>query len=245
MATALHPRRFGSHAAPLDLSRLLLGLVVLALGVLYLLDAAGALDAGEAVDDWWPTVIIAMGVFQLVEEPRRPVGPLILSGIGIALLLSTADVLDSDYVWPLVLIVVGLGILTRMHARPLTPTAHHSELVRASGVFSGADVASHSSCFRGAALTAVFGGAKLDLRGATPAPEGAQINATAVFGGVDIIVPRGWNVIVSGTPILGGVEDKTDRTEALPADAPTLTVDGLAVFGGVEVKHEKKGQAPA
>ena len=243
MATALHPHRFGRHAPPLDLSRLLLGLVVLTLGVLYLLDAAGTLDAGETIDDWWPTVIVAIGVFQLLEEPQRPVRPLILSGIGIALLLSTADVLDSDYVWPLVLIVVGLGILARMHSRPLTPTAHHTELVRASGVFSGANVASHSSCFRGAALTAVFGGAKLDLRGATPASDGAQINATAVFGGVDIIVPHGWNVIVSGTPILGGVEDKTDRDEALPADAPTLTVDGLAIFGGVEVKHSDARKA--
>jgi hypothetical protein len=215
----------------------LLGLVVLTLGILYLFDATGTLDAGEAVDDWWPAVIVAMGLFQLIEEPQKPARPLIVTGIGIALLLGTAGLLDSDYVWPLVLIVVGLGIITRMHSRPLAPSARHSDLIRASGVFSGATVASHSSAFRGAALTAVFGGAKLDLRAATPAPEGAQINATAVFGGIDVIVPRGWNVTVSGTPILGGVEDKTDCAEALPADAPILTVDGLAVFGGVEVKH--------
>lgn len=240
MATTLRPHRFGKHSPPLDLSRLLLGLVVLALGVLYLLDAAGSLDAGEAVDDWWPVVIVAMGLFQLLEEPQRPVRPLILTGIGLALLLSTADAIDSDYVWPLILIVVGFGILARMHARPLEPTAHHSELVRVSGIFSGANVASRSDCFRGAALTAVFGGAKLDLRNATPAPEGAQVNATAVFGGVDVIVPPGWNISVSGTPILGGVEDKTDHDQKAAADAPTLSVDGLAIFGGVEVKHAKE-----
>ena len=53
----------------LDLGRLLLGLTVIALGVLFLLDAAGTLDAGAAIDDRWPALIVAAGVLTLAERP--------------------------------------------------------------------------------------------------------------------------------------------------------------------------------
>ena len=97
---------------------------------------------------------------------------------------------------------------------------------------------STSRQFRGAWLTGVFGGVTLDLRGAELAEDGAAINATAAFGGVEILVPRGWRVSVRSTPILGGVEDKTEHPAA-SADAPVLRIDAVAVLGGVDVKHEK------
>jgi predicted membrane protein len=100
-------------------------------------------------------------------------------------------------------------------------------------------VANVSQAFRGASLTAVFGGVNLDLRHARPAAEGARITATAAFGGIDILVPTGWRVALKGLPIFGGIEDKTDHTADLPDDAPVLQVDALAIFGGVEVKHRK------
>jgi hypothetical protein len=84
----------------------------------------------------------------------------------------------------------------------------------------------------------VFGGVTLDLRQARPAPAGASVTATAFFGGIDIIVPRGWRVTLRGTPILGGVNNKTELAPAPPDGAPALLVDALAVLGGVEVKHE-------
>src|SRR6266511_2459578 len=37
----------------------------------------------------------------------------------------------------------------------------------------------------------------------------ATVDAFALFGGVDILVPKDWRVSLSGTPILGGYEDKT------------------------------------
>ena len=35
------------------------------------------------------------------------------------------------------------------------------------------------------------------------------------------------------------VEYKTDHTAETPADAPQLHIDALALFGGVDVKHDK------
>lgn len=54
------PHRLGtSQARVVDLGRLLLGLSVVALGILFLLDSADSLDAGRAIDHWWPLVVVA------------------------------------------------------------------------------------------------------------------------------------------------------------------------------------------
>jgi predicted membrane protein len=82
----------------------------------------------------------------------------------------------------------------------------------------------------------VFGGVTLDLRDARLDPEGARIDVTAIFGGVEILVPRGWRVTTSGTPILGGIDNKT-AGEA--AGGPELLIDALAILGGADIKHER------
>jgi hypothetical protein len=239
----LHAGRLSPHPPmTMDLTRLLLGLVVLAFGVVFFLDAAGVLDGDRTVDRWWPVILVAIGAFQLAERPRSRAVPLILIGAGALLLLFTTDVAEGDpgpYVGPIILIAIGLSILGRWTSQALPAGATGDEVIRASGIFGGPHVASTSQEFRGAALTALFGGVTLDLRQARPLPEGASITATAAFGGIDILVPRGWRVTVSGTPVFGGIEDKTDRSAAPDPGAPSLKVDAMALFGGVEIKHRK------
>ena len=226
----------------MDLTRPLLGAVILAFGIVFLLDSAGALDADRTIDRWWPTILIATGVTQLLERPRSKIMPLTLVGAGILFLLFTTDVLSGDpgqYVGPIVLIAIGIAILGHWSTRRLPARASGDDVIRGAGIFGGPHLATTSQQFRGASLTALFGGVTLDLRQALPAPEGASITATAAFGGVDILVPRGWRVAINGTPVFGGVEDKTDRSQPPAEDAPILNVDAMAVFGGVAIKHEK------
>jgi hypothetical protein len=224
-----------------DTGRILLGLVVLTLGVLFLLDGADVLDAGRVIDDWWPAAIVALGALQLLERPRPTLSAALLIVAGGVLLLFTTGTVDEsawDVVWPLALVAGGVSILARRRG-PRTAGAADEDAVVATGIFGGPSVASASPAFRRASLTAIFGGVTLDLRYARPAPEGATVTATAAFGGVDILVPRGWRITSRSTPIFGGVDDKTDQTDELAADAPTLHVDALAIFGGVDIKHEK------
>jgi hypothetical protein len=236
-------QRFGlrrDQGVERDYGRILLGLVVAAVGTVYLLDGADVLDGGRTIDDWWPAVIVAVGAFQLAERPRSVFGPLLVMAAGGIGLLFTTGALDESawaWMWPIGVIVAGLFVMTK-HTRAMS-VASGQEILHATGIFGGQDATSNAQAFRGASLTAVFGGVVLDLRHALPAPEGARVNATAVFGGIDVLVPRGWNVAVNGTPIFGGVGDKTDRSEPLRGDAPRVTIDALVAFGGVEVKHEK------
>jgi hypothetical protein len=227
-----------------DLGRLLLGISVVALGVLFLLGSADALDAGRAIDRWWPTVIVAGGLLTLVERPPAVYRGLVLTAIGGALLLFTTDTVDDSawsYVWPAATVLAGLAILSRWRGRAVGAPVREDgdDVVRATAIFSGPHVTSTAERFRGAWLTAIFGGVTLDLRGAGLDPGGAAVNATVAFGGAEILVPKGWRISVRSTPIFGGVEDKTDKTVRLAEDAPVLRIDAVAVFGGVDIKHEK------
>lgn len=236
------PRRepVDSHRV-LDLGRLLLGLIVVVLGALFLLDAASVLNADKAIDQWWPTVIVAAGLLTLAERPPSMVRGTILTGIGVVLLLFTTDLLEEDawdYIWPTLLVLLGVLIMVRWHGRTIVG-ADGNDVIRSTAFFGGPKLSSTSRSFRGAWLTAIFGGITLDLRDAALADEGASINATVACGGIDVLVPKGWHISVRSTPIFGGLDDKTDHSEPLPADAPTLHIDALTILGGVDVKHEK------
>lgn len=222
--------------------RLLLGLILVVLGVLFLFDQVGILNAGSAIDHWWPLAIVAIGVIQLMVAPREYVGPGIIILIGIVLLGETLDIYSVNVwaiIWPSLIVLIGLSVLLGRN-RWLGSSRRSSSEDRVHGLslFGGADVLSHSSRFTGADVLAFFGGSTLDLRQARPAPEGAIVDVTAAFGGVDILVPHGWDVRMSGIPIFGAFENKTADGE-LPPDAPRLTVRGMVVFGGVSVKHDK------
>ena len=110
-STPPHPSFFRTHDSErvLDLGRLLLGLTVVTLGVLFLLDSAGTLDAGQAIDDYWPLLLVAAGLLTLAERAPSVVRGWLLTGLGVLLLLFSADVVDQsawDYVWPALIIGV-------------------------------------------------------------------------------------------------------------------------------------------
>jgi predicted membrane protein len=220
--------------------RVLFGLALIALGLVFLLDRAGVLDAGRTIADWWPVAVIALGAVQLFDRPRSLLGPGIVIGVGMILLLFTTDVVTGSVfalLWPALLIAIGLAILFRHGRGPDTTVEGSTEDVsRATAVFGSNEVVSRSSAFRGGSATAIFGGVVLDLRNAGLHPEGATIDVTSIMGGVEIVIPRGWRVRTSGTPILGGIEDTTERAEGTGSE---LRVDALTILGGTEIKHER------
>jgi len=219
---------------------LLLGLGLVALGAILLGDRADLWEAGEVISDWWPLAVVAVGAAQLANRPRPWLGAGIVIAIGLLLLLSQLDMLPVrawDLFWPTLLIVIGSWLITS-RLRGGRAAVSGDDRVNLIAVLGEAISASNSQAFTGGSLTAILGGAKLDLRRARPAAGGAQIDATSIFGGTEVIVPRGWDVRVSALPVFGGVEDKTRGDGAATSDAPRLTVTGVAIFGGVEVKHD-------
>jgi hypothetical protein len=89
--------------------------------------------------------------------------------------------------------------------------------------------------FYGGNLTAVMGGIELDLRQAH-LPEDAVIELFAFWGGIEIWVPREWNVVNQGFALMGSIEDKTGNLPQRPGQ-PRVVLRGMALMGGVEIKN--------
>jgi hypothetical protein len=104
----------------------------------------------------------------------------------------------------------------------------------AIAIFSGSDYRGVWQAPRALTSLCIFGGSSIDLRKAVVPEEGVTINCLCLFGGVDVIVPPGMRVQVRGIGIFGGF-DRTSNEVDDPY-APTIVVEGLALFGGVSVR---------
>ena len=83
----------------------------------------------------------------------------------------------------------------------------------------------------------VFGGADLDLRKATLESREVVIDAKAVFGGVQVVVPPDIAVVIDGMGIFGGFAGNAEDNQP-PPGAPIVRVTGKAIVGGVVVQRK-------
>jgi hypothetical protein len=219
--------------------RIILGGGIIALGLLLLLQQTGYGPAERILGGWWPIVIVALGISHLASGHKVAFGPVLVTLIGLALLAGTLQLVPGGtfaLVWPLVLVAIGLSIVLHRSDGGLHSASDENHL-DLSVAFSGINQVSHASRFQSARLNALFGGIVLDLRQARLDPDGATISATATCGGIEVRVPTGWNVEISGTPIFGGYDSKALEDEVPPPDAPRLRIDVVAICGGLSVKH--------
>jgi hypothetical protein len=202
------------------------------------------------VENWWrywPVLIIAAGIAKILDNDRqsgRTFGALV-AGAGALLLLNNMNIIELTWeaFWPAVLIGIGVlmlvnrisgpQILMRRGPDPALPEG----TFQAAAIFSGFKRKVTEGNFRGAHLTAIFGGGELNLRQAGMEGDSAVVYATAIFGGIEIKVPDNWLVTSDGTGIFGGFADSTAHPAAGYPGVKRLIVKGEAVFGGVEVKN--------
>ena len=109
----------------------------------------------------------------------------------------------------------------------------NGNVVSKATVLSGETLDFSGEVFQGAQLNAVFGGLKCDLRRAQ-INQDCLIDASAIFGGIDIYVPTNVNVKVSSNSVFGGVTNKAPYFH--DENAPTIYIKGNCMFGGVDVK---------
>lgn len=223
-------------------AQLVLGLGVTTLGVLFLLDNLGVLDAGDVIR-LWPIIFVGIGVSQIsrARTPARVVSGAIWMLAGSILLGNRLDLLPWavwDF-WPLFIVAAGGYIVWLSLRKPSAASAAEAEpgsTVSGIAVMSGFQRKVRGAEFRGAELTAFMGGCELDLREATlPEGKAAVVNIFAMMGGVALKVSESWHVVNEIVPFMGGVEDKTCAPGGV--EAPRLVLRGFVMMGGVEVKN--------
>ena len=82
---------------------------------------------------------------------------------------------------------------------------------------------------------AVMGGCDMDLRKAEIDGPEVEITAFAFWGGIDIVVPEGFDVELRGFSLMGG-RDLSLRDVPIVPGSPRIVVKGIAVMAGINVK---------
>lgn len=224
------------------ISKILWGIALIAIGGIFALNAFGITNIEVFFDGWWTLFIIVPCFIGIITE-REKTGNIIGLLIGIFLLLCCQNVLGFDMLWklavPAIIVIIGVklifGGLFGDRATKIIETSRKNgdNIKTGCATFSGQDINFDGEVFEGAELNAIFGGVKCDLRNAIFEKDCA-ITASAIFGGIDILVPDYVNVKVNSNSIFGGVSHK--KHCPAPEGAVTLYINATCMFGGVEIK---------
>lgn len=214
---------------------IILGIILIVVGVWFGLYSTGVVKVNLLFDGWWTLFIIIPSFLGLFDDNNRT-GSLIGLIIGVLLLLSCQELLDFDLVLklivPAILVITGIAFIFKGKIKN-----KNMENVKAvsgnnySATFSGQNLDFSKEEFTGTKLDAVFGGIKCDLRNAI-INDDVVIEASAIFGGITILVPKDVNVKVTSTSIFGGVDGKSKMAKP----GKTIYVNATCLFGGVEIK---------
>lgn len=221
-----------------------LGIIFILVGIVALFNQLGIYDFGNIISNWWPLILIGAGARQLSRRPISKTSGIILVVVGLLFQMRKLHIITvslMSFFWPAIIIAIGVSMLL---PRTLTKDKYEfsknetdHDVVDNLALFSGVKSRNISKSFRGGSLVSIFGGIEMDLREANLLNKGARMDVTAAFGGVNIIVPPEWTVIVKGIPIFGGWSNKTRGRNYVDPNAPVLTLHCFVAFGGLEVRN--------
>ena len=229
--------------------RAVVGILIISAGVILLMDAMG-FDLNIDVWDFWPLILIALGMKKILNHSCRKhyvTGGLLIF-FGIILLLRNLDILYFTFsdIWPVILILIGIGIIKN----GILPDSHHNhhgfrnsklegeelkgDSINISSILGGGEYKFSSKKLNGGKISAIMGGCEIDLRNSDFTGNTLKVEVFALMGGIEIMVPQKWTVVTQGTPILGAFENKTTT---LNGNKKKIIIYGTAIMGGVEIKN--------
>jgi predicted membrane protein len=222
-------------------SRIFWGLVLIAIGVMFLLDQMGELDFGYLISRYWPAIFILIGLSIIIGNNFKNAGAGVFFILfGTFFLFMRLRIFHHDvwhYIWPLFIIVLGIWVLfkpAREAVKKKIPDLTTDEL-RISQVFSSTSRRVESPNFKGGSVEVVLGSAELDLTGAGLEGGQAVLAMSAVLGSIEVRVRPDWQVVIEGSPVLGSIEQKMKS----PAEAEkkgTLRINASVVLGSITIK---------
>jgi predicted membrane protein len=191
-------------------TQIVIGLFVVAIGLLFLLDNLGWLDLNFTLHIW-PTALIFFGI------SWRSLWPVLLIAAGLAVVFKPAS---------------GRSFFDTL-GQTIDKDGNETD-VNVTSIMGSYKNRITTPDFRGGELTTVMGGIDLDLRQSSINGD-AVLNVFTLFGGITVKVPTDWQVVLQGTPIMGGFEEKTVPPPAVTGKR--LIIRGYVIMGGLEVRN--------
>lgn len=218
-----------------QLTRTVAGLVFLTIGGVLLLENTNLIHIDNLVEDYWPVLVIAGALIVLANNIRSWLPALFLLVLGGLYQLRALDVISFEP-WPVIisLFFVALGVSFIFKRSYVSNTLTKDQRDDVTAILGGADTINTSQDFKGAKVTAIMGGAKIDLR-KTTIKDKAVVEVFSFWGGVEILAPK--NVVIRNQTnnIMGGIEDRTEQ-EAKKG-APELIITGDVIMAGVDIRN--------
>jgi predicted membrane protein len=242
----MKPERFDRTAS----TRLVIGLWIVVVGAILLLNNLGVINASQFWRYFWPLIFVFIGATMLINNQtriqRQRLGWIfVIVGSWIFInRLGWIDISIFKLLLPALLLFVGGTLVWRAFNAPKGESKAVSlnvseepqaEFMRSFAVMSSNELRPVSRPFRGADLSAVMAGVKLDLLDARMETDSANIEVFAFWGGMEIYVPPDWTVVSRVTTLMGGFIDKRRPTTVIPTK--TLIISGLVLMGGIEIKN--------
>ncbi len=220
------------------LTGIVIGALLIAVGVIYILGAFGISDIKISLDGWWTLFIIIPclnGIFTSKDKTGNFIGLL----AGVLLLLAAQDVFDYDMIIkvlvPVIIILIGIKLIVKSTS---VKPAKNENLQKGQSenfvAFNSQTIDYSDEEITVAKVGAVFGGAKCNLIGAKIQDQ-SKIDLFCAFGGADIIVPENINIKINTFCLFGGISDKRGNKN-IDKDAVTLNINGFCMFGGADIK---------
>jgi len=237
------PANHGVHNYPSH-KRIIIGIILVLAGFLLIFRNIGIFS--DFIDDVifsWPMLLVVIGLIITIGSSGRKTAGIIIMAVGaffmIPLIFRESFHMYNMF-WPSIFIIVGIIFIFswRGHWRPAGKITESGEdIIDFVYVFSGGERQIVSNNFKGGKVTAVFGGAEIDLTRSQLSPGINYLEIACVFGGVTIIVPDEWDVKIEVTPVLGGFGDERKlKPGRVTEPGKQLLIKGTVVFGGGEVK---------
>lgn len=224
-----------------NIKNILWGIILVIIGVIIGLNTIGITDIDIFFDGWWTLVIIVpcfIGLFTNKDKTGNIIGLL----VGVILLLGMQNIIDFNLIWklllPSIIVIIGLSLIfkntfnSKINNEIKKLNNKNTKNNEYCATFSGQIIDFPNEEFKGATLNSVFGSITCDLREAK-IKEDVVINASSVFGGIDIIVPDDVNIKIKSNSIFGGVNNKKKNNEDKKY---TIYVNASCLFGGVDIK---------
>ena len=224
-----------------NIKNILWGIILVIIGVIIGLNTIGITDIDIFFDGWWTLVIIVpcfIGLFTNKDKTGNIIGLL----VGVILLLGMQNIIDFNLIWklllPSIIVIIGLSLIfkntfnSKINNEIKKLNNKNTKDNEYCATFSGQRIDFPNEEFKGATLNSVFGSITCDLREAK-IKEDVVINASSVFGGIDIIVPDDVNIKIKSNSIFGGVNNKKKNNEDKKY---TIYVNASCLFGGVDIK---------
>lgn len=224
-----------------NMKNILWGIILVIIGVIIGLNTIGITDIDIFFDGWWTLFIIVpcfIGLFTNKDKTGNIIGLL----VGVILLLGMQNIIDFNLIWklllPSIIVIIGLSLIfkntfnSKINNEIKKLNNKNTKNNEYCATFSGQRIDFPNEEFKGATLNSVFGSITCDLREAK-IKEDVVINASSVFGGIDIIVPDDVNIKIKSNSIFGGVNNKKKNNEDKKY---TIYVNASCLFGGVDIK---------